>query len=210
MSQLKKLLFNFRSEYYWSDLAGVVVSVLFRPRRIFTSTLIVWKCRGRAEAGSLTIGIRSNRLGLIPFSRGIVEIGKEGFLKAGNSVRIAHGCRIFVNGKLEIGDSTYINPHCLLIAHEKIRIGSNCAISWNVQVMDTDLHHVSESTSGKSSEVRIGNRVWIGANTIICKGVEIGDGAIIAAGSVVTRDVPSACMAAGVPARIVKEGVYWS
>lgn len=210
MKQLKILLFNVESEYYWSDLFGAFLSVLFRPNRVFTSTLIVWKCKGKTEAGSLTIGIRSNRLGLIPFSRGIVDIGKNGFLKAGNSVRISHGCRIFVNGTLEIGDSTYINPHCLIIAQNLIQIGSKCAISWNVQVMDTDLHEIHASGSKNPSKVRIGNHVWIGSNTTILKGVEIGDGAVIAAGSVVTKNIPPACLAAGSPAKVIKEGISWS
>ncbi len=57
--------------------------------------------------------------------------------------------------------------------------------------------------------VRIGNHVWIGMNVLILKGVTINDGAIIAAGSVVTRDVPANCLAAGVPAYVIKENVTW-
>jgi acetyltransferase-like isoleucine patch superfamily enzyme len=55
----------------------------------------------------------------------------------------------------------------------------------------------------------IGNNVWIGTNVTVLKGVTIGDGAIIAAGSVVTKDVPANCMAAGVPAKVIKEHVKW-
>ena len=57
--------------------------------------------------------------------------------------------------------------------------------------------------------VFIGNHVWIGTNVTILKGVTIGDGAIIAAGSVVTKSVPSKCLAAGVPAKVIKENVEW-
>ena len=57
--------------------------------------------------------------------------------------------------------------------------------------------------------VRIGNKVWIATNAIILPGVTVGDGAIVAAGSVVTRDVPEKCMVAGVPARVIKENVEW-
>ena len=57
--------------------------------------------------------------------------------------------------------------------------------------------------------ISIGNHVWIGINVTILKGVKIGDGAIIAAGAVVTRDVPERCLAAGVPARVIKNNVSW-
>jgi acetyltransferase-like isoleucine patch superfamily enzyme len=208
MSQLKKLLFNFNSEYYWSDLFGVLISLVFRPSKVFTSTRIVWKCKGIVKADSLVIGILSNRLGLIPFSRGIVEVGHGGTFTAGRGVRISHGCRVFVSGNLEIGSNTYINPHCLIVAQHHISIGSHCAISWNFQVMDSDLHQITGGLPNQS-EVRIGDHVWIGSNVTICKGVSIGDGAVIAAGAVVTRDIPAGCMAAGVPARVIKDGILW-
>lgn len=57
--------------------------------------------------------------------------------------------------------------------------------------------------------VEIGNNVWIGVGTTILKGVTIGDGAIIAAGSVVTKDIPARCLAAGVPAKVIKTDVEW-
>ena len=57
--------------------------------------------------------------------------------------------------------------------------------------------------------MHIGNHVWIGSGAKILKGVTIGNGSIVAAGAVVVQDVPENCLAAGVPARIVKEGVQW-
>lgn len=73
--------------------------------------------------------------------------------------------------------------------------------------MDTDYH----SIDGKpyTVPVTIGNHVWIGCKSIILKGVNIGDGAIIAAGSVVTKDVPPFSLVAGSPAKLIKENVKW-
>lgn len=70
----------------------------------------------------------------------------------------------------------------------------------------------THSINGKNpvAPISIGNHVWIGTNAIILKGVDIGDGAVVAAGAVVTRSVPPRCIVAGNPAKIVKENVEWS
>jgi acetyltransferase-like isoleucine patch superfamily enzyme len=208
LALIKFLILNIQSEYYFSDLIGLVKSLFLRPKGIFTSSLVLWRCKGKVIAESTLIGIRSNRLGLIPFSRGIVEVSSNATFSSGRIVRISHGCKIFVQGNLSIGEKTYINPNCLIVATKSIIIGSGCAISWNFQVMDTDMHH-STGSDKVSAPVIIGNQVWIGANVTILKGVEIGDGCIIAAGSVVTKSIPPGSLAGGVPAKVVKYGVTW-
>ena len=75
--------------------------------------------------------------------------------------------------------------------------------------MDRDYHKFM-SDKEAYGEVKIGNNVWIGARAAILKGVTIGDGAVIGAGAVVTKDVPPRCLAAGNPAKIIKEDVYWN
>ena len=57
--------------------------------------------------------------------------------------------------------------------------------------------------------IEIGNKVWIATGAMILPGVKIGDGAIVAAGAVVTKDVPERCMVAGIPAKVIKENVEW-
>ena len=75
-----------------------------------------------------------------------------------------------------------------------------------MRIMDNSWHLPNLQKEGV---VRIGNKVWIATNALILPGVTIGDGAIVAAGAVVTKDVPAKCMVAGVPARIIKENVEW-
>lgn len=210
---IKKILLNFNSEYYFKDLLGVFISIFFRPKSVWTSSLIIWKNKGLVKADSLLIGINSNRLGLIPFSKGIISIEKNGILQTGKGVRIALGCRIFIQGQLEIGRGTYINPHCLILAREQIAIGESCAISWNVQILDSDLHEISYESrrnSGQSAPIKIGDKVWIGADVLITKGVTIGNGAVIAAGSVVVGNIRENCLYGGNPAKLIKEHVSWS
>ncbi len=103
--------------------------------------------------------------------------------------------------RIEIGNGTYLNRNTLVHADKLVRIGSACKISWDVIIMDSDQH----SIPGRDSEraVIIEDDVWIGCRTIVLKGVTIGKGAIIAAGSVVTKDIPAGAVAAGVPARVL-------
>nr|WP_302135318.1 acyltransferase [uncultured Schaedlerella sp.] len=114
----------------------------------------------------------------------------------------------FVGSELELG-SGFCNSNLMLRCTEKIVIGEDVAISHNVTIMDSDAHEIVGNKCAKTQPVRIGNHVWIGSGAKILKGVTIGDGAMIAAGAVVTRDVPQNCVAAGVPAGIVKKEIIW-
>ena len=121
------------------------------------------------------------------------------------------GVRVTKGAKLSIGDHTYINRSASIDCTQEITIGDYCAISDNVQILDSDFHPITYNgkTSTRSKPVHIGNHVWIGRGVIILKGVTIGNGAIVGAGSVVTRDVPPGCLVAGNPARVIKENVEW-
>lgn len=129
-------------------------------------------------------------------------------------VLLYEGCCIKIgkSAKLVLGDKVYLNRSVSIDCHQEILIGNFCAIAENVQILDSDMHTITYSnqiTSKHTQPIVIGNRVWIGRNAIILKGVSIGDGAIIGAFSVVTKDVPSKCIVAGNPARIIKENVEW-
>lgn len=110
---------------------------------------------------------------------------------------------------LEIGDGTAIGDRTEIHAARSVKIGNGTLIAWDCCIMDRDYHKL-ESDSEVTKPVSIGNHVWIGCNSIILKGVNIGDGAVVAAGSVVTKDVPEGALVAGNPARIIKENVSWS
>lgn len=75
--------------------------------------------------------------------------------------------------------------------------------------MDRDYHKLNNDTE-KTSPIHIGNHCWIGCNCIVLKGVTIGDGAVVAAGSVVTKNIPPNTLVAGNPAKIIKENVSWT
>ena len=110
------------------------------------------------------------------------------------------------NTTLKLG-SGYINNNCEIRCSNSIIIGNEVAIADNVVIRDNDSHEIDGSPL--TAPVIIGNHVWIGTRAIILKGVTIGDGAIIAAGAIVTKDVPPNTLVAGIPATVKKENVKW-
>ena len=90
----------------------------------------------------------------------------------------------------------------------KVRIGDNCQFAPNVSIYTAGhpIHPVSRNSLYEyGKEVIIGDNVWIGGNTVICPGVHVGSNTVIGAGSVVTRDIPDWCVAAGNPCRVIRK-----
>jgi acetyltransferase-like isoleucine patch superfamily enzyme len=109
-------------------------------------------------------------------------------------------------GHLEIGDNVFINYGSSLVSSTHVKVGNDCLIGTHVMVMDCDFHRVEDKvwdTSG--APIVLEDRVWLGNRSIVLKGVTIGHDAVVAAGSVVTHDVPPRTVVAGVPARVVRQ-----
>lgn len=129
----------------------------------------------------------------------------EIFLSDG--VTISAGFRILNRGKIYVGTKTYINPNAIIRIEKGLEIGSDCAISWGVTFMDHDTHKIEGKESLAS--IKIGNKVWIGANCTILKGVTLGDGCVVATGAVVSKSFPAGSLIGGIPARVLKENISW-
>nr|WP_234110738.1 acyltransferase [Chryseobacterium sp. R2A-55] len=143
-------------------------------------------------------------------SEGLLKMLENSQINVTKGFSIFEGSHIILmeNAKLNLG-SGYINRGVKIRCFKEISIGEQVAISENVTIWDSDAHAIIGKEDEMTQPVRIGNKVWIGTNSVILKGVTIGDGAIIAAGSVVTRDVPAGCLAGGVPAKIIRKDVNW-
>lgn len=104
-----------------------------------------------------------------------------------------------------IGDDVFINACCHFQDHGGITIGDSCQIGHNV-VFATLNHGLAPEDRGTTypAPIVLGTNVWIGANATILPGVMIGDNAVIAAGAVVTKDVPPNVIVGGVPAKFIK------
>ncbi len=112
------------------------------------------------------------------------------------------------HSEIIIGDHTAIGDRTEIHAGKRVEIGSRCNIAWDVCIIDRDYHKFNSQVE-KIEPVKIGNDVWIGCNSIILKGVTIGDGAVVAAGSLVTKSVPPKTLVGGNPARVLKQDIYW-
>ena len=141
---------------------------------------------------------------------GVLKMKKNSQINVSEGFAIFSGCHIALTeyAILNLG-SGYINYNLKIRCFKEITIGHNVAISENVTIWDSDAHYIIGKENEMTQPVNIGNNVWIGNNVTILKGVSIGDGAIIAAGSLVNKNIPSKCLAAGVPAKVIKENVAW-
>lgn len=166
-----------------------------------------------------------------PASRAVVRCGMDFHAVEGAVVRL--GKRVMLNSDsrnyphymhskvkirmlrpgatLTVGEKTRIHGSCLT-CYDKIEIGKRCLIAANTQIMDAGGHRISEEDVSRRIEnigfdtkpVLIGDDVWIGLNCIILPGSRIGRGSVIAAGSVVSGEIPEMVIAGGVPAKVIR------
>jgi acetyltransferase-like isoleucine patch superfamily enzyme len=146
------------------------------------------------SASSLRIGEGSIVEGSLVCERdgASIVIGRNTFI--GASLVASASC-------VEIGDDVLISWGCNIVDH------NSHAIGWQQRKHDVRdwYHNKKDWTHVTVKPVRIGDKAWVGLNVIVLKGVEIGEGAVIAAGSVVTKSIPAWTVAAGSPAKVIRE-----
>lgn len=181
------------------------LSASFVAKVLYREPLFRYRC--------VSVGQRLMLEGAIP------EIHGTGRVVVGDDVSIGSPCTWDLNfslvpePELIIGDRVSINYRNLISAAVSVRIGDDTMIAGNVCIFDNLSHPISPSRRlakdrlrrDEAAPVVIGRNVWIGTNALIMRGVTIGDHAIIAAGSVVTKSVPPATLVGGNPARVIRE-----
>jgi acetyltransferase-like isoleucine patch superfamily enzyme len=157
--------------------------------------------------GILVLGAKENRKSR---SETRFSLGRNSRFTINGDISIGSGSdiRVFENGEL-ILNGGYCNADIQIVCSQKISIGQGCAIARDVIIRDTDAHEILNSDHANTQAVSIGEHVWIGSRAMIMKGVTVGDGAVIAAGAIVTKNVPRRCLVAGVPAKVIRENVEW-
>lgn len=149
----------------------------------------------------------TGRLSFLIGSRGKVVLGRLGRINL--DVRLGH------DGHLLIGDKTTVNGARMVAINSTIVLKRDVMLSDEILIQGFDQHGIIDLKTGEfinidRDSVTIGNHVWLGRRSTIMPGVTVNDGAIVGACSVVTSDVPACSVAAGVPARILRENTSWS
>jgi acetyltransferase-like isoleucine patch superfamily enzyme/coenzyme F420-reducing hydrogenase beta subunit len=185
--------------------ANIRNSMMFIPTRL---------CRIEMDSSAKIILKGKFVLGLKEFKKSSVEtrlqVGKNATVIINGNFKVYNGSdiRVLENGILTLGDG-FCNMGAQIVCGKRVTIGKKCYIARDVIIRDYDGHRLLSNGNEISKEISIGNNVWIGTRSIILKGVSIGDGAVIAAGSVVTKDVPARCLAAGIPAKVIRQDIDW-
>lgn len=160
----------------------------------------------RIFAGAILAYGYNHWVGKFP-SRRLRSLYLKGWLgKLGAKSGVQMGCR-FLNGrKVHLGEHNVINFGCLFDGRKfSIRTGSNVSIGPEATILTLGHDPRSTTFKDKGGDVLIGDRVWIGYQALILPGVSIGEGAVVGAGAVVTKDVDSYAIVAGNPARKIGE-----
>ena len=207
-----------------NDHAFASGPVYLRPRglgvaicsaRSLTDGWLLWRVWKDFDAGA-KIGDKV-RLG---GGARMINRRKRDFTEIGDETVIRGILRVEVGGHLKIGSCVYIGDQTIISAGQAITIGDGTLVAHGAQIFDNDSHPTDAAQrlahfrkmlghptnlpiEIKSAPIVIGARCWIGMNALVMKGVTIGDEAIIAAGAVVTRDIPPGTVAAGNPARVL-------
>ena len=131
-------------------------------------------------------------------------------IRLADGVQLDRGVTLLVSGesrgaeKIVIGRAAYINRATMIDASERVEIGEHAMIGPFCYVTDHD-HKIGTADELVSEPTRIGAGCWLGAHVTVLKGVSIGDGSVVGAGSVVTKSLPENVVAVGNPARVLRE-----
>lgn len=126
---------------------------------------------------------------------------------------IGHGSKISVDGLLTIGNNFHISAESSICVKKSVIIGNDVLVSWDVLIMDTDFHVITDENGviiNEDDPIFISDNVWIGCRSLILKGVTISFGTVIAAGAIVSKSITKPnCIVAGVPAKTVRDNIFW-
>lgn len=187
--------------HYTSELWGLLDRAL--------STLYFYI---RAAFWGVKVGVGISARGSVYFSRrqdSCIAVGNNcNFLSRTTSNKVGIYCPCMIstiekNALIKIGDRCGFSGVRIWAAKE-IVIGDDVRCGANVFITDSDAH-TTDGRAGKDAPVRIENKVWLGTNVMVLKGVHIGENSVVGAGSIVTHDIPANVIAAGNPCKVIKE-----
>ena len=181
----------------------------------FKAALAYRRAVARASGVNLGRGVQiapgvSFELGCGPRSS-LRPTNSKGRIQIGDDSILGQGAMLWAfDGSIALQGMVYVGPYAVIYGHGGVEIGTHTLISPHVTIVSSNhrverLDEVIMRAGDELLPTNIGQGVWIGANAVILGGVTIGDGAVIAAGAVVNRDVEPGAIVAGVPARAIRK-----
>lgn len=144
------------------------------------------------------------------FKRSLRDSGRPGVIDLGDEVWIERGAVLWAyGGSIRLASRAFVGPRAVIYGHGGVEIGEWSMVSMGAVILSSNhaIPAMDRAMRWEPDELRptkIGRDVWIGANAVVLGGVSIGDGAVVGAGSIVTRDVERGAIVAGNPARLVR------
>lgn len=196
-------------------LASLREKVLLADERDATLLMAVW--RQFRDGGEMGPNVR------LALAARLINQGHKSQVRIHGDLALRAVLKVEGDGRLEIGRFCYLGDGVLVSVKERVSIGEATLLAHGVQVFDNNTHPTSaaqrelqfrrmigyKDRNGpmviESAPVTIGRRCWVGMNSIVMKGVSIGDDTIVASGSVVVSDLPAGVIAGGNPARVLRE-----
>ncbi len=191
---------------------------------LFSKTII------RKGLKSLLLCYRGALISTKPYSKielnAPLVVGKKRVIghKVTTRIQLDRYCKLTVNGTFSVNEGSYIwitksghltldggfiNEGATITCATKVHIGKGANIAREAVIRDYDGHYIEDLNYRTAKPVWIGDNVWVGYRAMILKGVTIGDGSIVAANAVVTKDVPPHSIVAGNPAKIIRTNINW-
>lgn len=177
----------------WYALWSIPMTIYMRLNGIKTKGIVYsggWLFASRAKGSVMSIGRNCRYMNW----------------SLGNLIGINHRCILSTyskRAKLIIGDRCSFSGVSIW-CHDSITLGNDVRVGANCIIMDSD-QHTDDPRAGKNKRIIIEDRVWLGGNVIVLKGVTIGENALIGAGSIVTKSIPANVIAAGNPCKVIRQ-----
>lgn len=208
MINLKTIYFNLK---YFPLRVAMKLPVLVSRHVTLKKLKGSIQLQGPVVTGQVRIGY--NDVSLFDRRRSKTMLELDGVVTFRGKALIGHGSRISVapTGRLTFGADFEITAQSSIVCYHEIEFGADCLLSWDILLMDTDLHPIYNSAGAcinAPRKITLGDHVWVGCRTTILKGSNIASGSVVAAGSTISGKLAQSNSIYG-SNRILKEDIHW-